>query len=162
MAMTPAIQAAIRGFNDIILGAVPLLLKQNETAFLSFMCSVAAIDALAGYRYTTDKVGDRFRDFIREYFPASYAPHADNLYLFRCRILHNFSPAYFTLNHGNPLEHLQKSVIGDTALNDAVFFSDLKNAAKKFFDEVQADSLRQDAMNARLLNIDKGGAIYYE
>jgi len=162
MAMTSSIQAAIRGFNDIILDGVPLLLKQNETAFLSFMCSVAAIDALAGYRYTAEKVGDRFKDFIREYFPASYAPHADKLYLFRCRILHNFSPGYFILNHGSPLEHLQKSAVGDTVLNDAAFFSDLKNAAQKFFDEVETDTLRQDAMNARLLNSDKGGAIYYE
>jgi hypothetical protein len=68
MAMTPHIQAAIRGFNDIILRGVPLLLKQNETAFLSFM----------------------------------------------------------------------------------------------FFAEVQTDTGRQDTMNARLLSIDKGGAIYYE
>src|SRR5262245_35045115 len=132
MAMTPQIQAAIRGFNDIILGGVPLLLKQNETAFLSFMCSVAAIDALSGYRYTTDKVGDRFKDFIKEYFPPPYAPHAEGLYLLRCRILHNFSPAYFTLIHANSSAHLQKSSIGDTVLNDADFFSDVAKAAEKF------------------------------
>jgi hypothetical protein len=75
--MTPHIPAAIRGF-EIILGGVPFLLRKNETAFLSFMCSVAAIDALAGYRYRTDKVGERFQDFIKEYFPASYEPHAGN------------------------------------------------------------------------------------
>ena len=159
--MTSAVQAAIRGFNDIILGGVPLLLKQNETAFLSFMCSVAAIDALSGYRYTTDKVADRFKDFIKEYFPASYAPHAEKLYLFRCRILHNFSPAYFTLNHSSPSMHLQKNANGETVLNDAAFFSDVKKAAQKFFDEVQTDTSRQDAMNERLLNVNKGGAIYY-
>jgi hypothetical protein len=162
MAITPHIQAAIRGFNEIILGGVPLLLRQNETAFLSFMCSVAAIDALSGYRYTTDKVGDRFQDFTKEYFPASYAPHAEKLYLLRCRILHNFSPAYFTLTHANPSAHLQKSSIGDTVLSDDVFFADLEKAAAKFFGEVQSDAGRQDAMNARLLNIDNGGAIYYE
>jgi hypothetical protein len=138
------------------------LLRQNETAFLSFMCSIAAIDALSGYRYTTDKVADRFQDFIKEYFPASYAPHAEKLYLLRCRILHKFSPAYFTLTHANPSAHLQKSPIGDTILSDDVFFADLAKAAAKFFGEVQVDAGRQDAMNARLLNIDKGGAIYYE
>lgn len=162
MAMTLQIQAAIRGFNDIILGGVPLLLTQNETAFLSFMCSLAAVDALSSYRYTTDKVGDRFKDFIREYFPPSYAPHAEKLYLLRCRILHNFSPAYFTLTHANPSAHLQTSSIGDTVLNDADLFADVAKAAQKFFGEVQTDVSRQDAMNARLLNIDKGGAIYYE
>ncbi|MGH7146750.1 MAG: hypothetical protein ACREIJ_02470, partial [Nitrospiraceae bacterium] len=81
MAMTTAIESAIRGFNEIILGGVPFLLRQNETAFLSFMCSVAAIDALAGYRYKTDKVGERFQDFIRDYFPPVYASHGENLYL---------------------------------------------------------------------------------
>ena len=162
MAITPQIQAAIRGFNEIILGGIPLLLRQNETAFLSFMCSVAAIDALSGYRYTTNKIGDRFHDFIKEYFPASYAPHVEKLYLLRCRILHNFSPAYFTLAHTNPSTHLQKSSIGDTVLSDEVFFADLAKAAAKFFSEVESDAGRQDAMNARLLNIDKGGAIYYE
>ena len=91
MAMTPQIHAALRGFNDIILGGVPILLRQNETAFLSFMCSVAAIDALAGYLYTTDQ--DRFQNFIKEYFPTAYALHAEKLYLFRCRLLHSLTPA---------------------------------------------------------------------
>ena len=84
------------------------------------------------------------------------------LYLLRCRILHNFSPAYFTLVHANPSAHLQRSAVGDTVLSDAEFFADVANAAAKFFSEVQSDATRQDAMNARLLNIDKGGAIYYE
>lgn len=162
MAMTSKLQSAIQSFNDIILGGVPLLLKQNETAFLSVMCSIAAIDALSGYRYTTDNVGDRFRGFIKEYFPAHYTPHAENLYLLRCRILHNFSPAHFTLNHGSPAAHLQQSAIGDTVLNDAAFFLDMKGAAVKFFSEVQSSAVRQNDMNARLLNIGKGGAIFYE
>ena len=51
MAITPQVNATIRGFTEIILGGIPVLLRQNETAFLSFMCSVAAIDALSGYRY---------------------------------------------------------------------------------------------------------------
>ena len=159
MAMTLQIESAIRGFNEIILGGVPILLRQNETAFLSFMCSVAAIDALAGYRYTTDK--ERFQNFIKEYFPAAYASHAEKLYLLRCRLLHNFSPAYFTLVHADPAAHLAKSKMNDTVLSDDIFFADLKAAAKKFFDEVQSGIGRQDVMNARLSNVDKGGAIYY-
>ncbi len=160
--MTKQIQGAIQAFRRIILEGVPLLLQQNETAFLSFMCSLAAIDALAAYRYTTASVGNRFRDFITEYFPAAYAPHAENLYRLRCRVLHNFSPAYFTLTHGNPGAHLQPSPIGDTMLSDVVFFQDLANAATNFFHEVEVNDDRQDAMNARLLNIDQGGAIYYQ
>jgi len=128
------------------------------------MCSTAAIDALAGYRHTTDKDkhGKRFELFIEEYFPPSYATHAKNLYKLRCRLLHNFSPAYFTVKHKSPGLHLQPSSIGDTILSDDVFFADLKTAALKFFDEVEKDvPTRQDTMNARLVDLDKGGAIYY-
>lgn len=160
--MTPEIQAAVQGFKPIILGGIPLLLRQNETAFLSFMCSIAAIDALSGYRYSTNNIGERFQDFDMQYFPACYGPHAHNLYLLRCRMLHNFSPAYFTLTHANAPQHLTKSKIGDTVLSDVVFFEDLKNAAAKFFDEVRSDRIRQNAMRERLLNVDKGGAIYTE
>jgi hypothetical protein len=159
--MTEQIQAAIGAFRKIILGGVPLLLQQDETAFLSFMCSLAAIDALAAYRYTTGVAGIRFRDFITEYFPTAYAPHVRNLYRLRCRILLNFSLAYFTLTHARPGVHLQTSPIGDTILSDDVFFQHLANAATNFFNEVEVNVDRQNAMHARLLNIDEGGAIFY-
>lgn len=162
MAVTPQIRAALRGFSDIILGGVPFLLKQNETAFLSVMCCVAGIDALAGYRYVTDKVGERFESFIKDYFPAGYTQHAEKLYILRCRLLHNFSPAHFTLVHASPAAHLQQGSIGDIMLCDEVFFADLKAAALKFFEEVAIDAERQRTMNARLANLEKGGAIYYE
>ena len=158
--MTPQIESTLRGFKQIILQGVPILLRQNETAFLSFMCSVAAIDALAGYRYTTNNVGERFSSFVKEYFRPVYAPHTDNLYLLRCRLLHNFSPAYFTLVHMSSHLHLSISVIGDTVLSDDAFFEDLQIASSKFFGEVSSDTLRQNVMNARLANLEKGGAIY--
>jgi hypothetical protein len=161
MAMTAQIKETIAGFKTIILGGIPMLLRQNETAFLSFMCSVAAIDALAGYRYSSGKDGDRFEAFIQEYFPARYSSHAANLYKLRCRLLHNFSPAYFTLSHACSTAHLQASNIGDTILSDDAFFSDLRKAAQKFFKEVQRDADRQKAMSARLANLERGGAIYY-
>jgi hypothetical protein len=160
--MTDEINAAIRGFRGIILGGIPVLLRQNETALLSFMCSVAAVDALAAYRYANDKVGARFVDFIKAYFPAEYSPHADNLYKLRCRLLHNFSPAYFTLVHASASKHLQLSSIGDTILSDDAFFGDIRAAAEKFFGEVETDASRQRDMQARLLNVNAGGAIFYE
>jgi len=160
--MSPQIQAAVRGFRDIILDGVPVLLRQNEAAFLSFMCCVAAVDALAGYRYATGSVEKRFKDFIAEYYPPQYKPHATSLYTLRCRLLHNFSPALFTLAHAMPAAHLQPSSIGDTTLSDNVFFDDLRQAAEKFFGEVTNDVDRQATMDARLLKLESGGAIYYE
>jgi hypothetical protein len=142
MAMTSQIRSAIREFNDIILGGIPFLLERNETAFLSFMCSVAAIDALAAYRYTTGKVGGAVCGLYPRVLSGSYAPHANNLYRLRCRLLHNFSPAYFTLVHASPEKHLQGSQIGDTILSDEVLFTDLRETAQKFFNEVQNDAGR--------------------
>src|SRR6185503_1365279 len=93
---------------------------------------------------------------IEEYFPTSYATHAKNLYKLRGRLLHNFSPAYFTVVHKYPALHLQSSSIGDRILSDEVFFADLRAAALKFFDEVQKEvPTCQHTINARLVNLDK-------
>lgn len=161
MPLTPEIQAAIRGFRDIILGGVPILLRQNETAFLSILCTLTAIDALSGYLYTTDKVGKRYKAFVKRYFPASYLPHLENLFKLRCRLLHNFSPAHFSLVHASPALHLHPSEIGDTYISDDVFFNDLNTAAVQFFNDIEQDANLQKNMNSRLLKVDNGGAIFY-
>lgn len=160
MSLPPDIKSALNGFEKAILGAVPILLEQNDTALLSFMCDVAAVDALAAYRYSTANVGDRFADFIRNCFPKAYSPHADNLYVLRCRLLHNFSPAHFSLGHACPQRHLATSPVGDTILSDDVFFADLAAAARRFFAEVRTDPDRQSTMSARLHDNTRGGAIY--
>ena len=160
MPQTHRVQAAVRAFNDVILGGIPILLRQNETAFLSFVCSLSALDALSAYRYGTNAVGTRFEDFIATYFPAPYSPHRHNLYRLRCRVLHNFSPAHFTLVHAMPAQHLQRSSIGDTILSDESLYSDLAAAALRFFGEVAVDAERQRVMDDRLGNVAAGGAIY--
>jgi hypothetical protein len=155
----PEIKEAIKWFRQIYLNGIPVLLRQNETSFLSFLSVVAATDALAGYRYKNLKVGDRFTQFVTNYFPSAYSTHAANLYLFRCRLLHNFSPAYFSLIHASPQSHLQPSPIGDTILSDEPFFSDMRAAAERYFAELQSDAQLQADMLDRLQNLDKGGAI---
>jgi hypothetical protein len=157
--MTSKIEETIKWFRQIYLVGIPFLLNQNDTAFLSFVCVVAAIDALAGYRYDHPKVGDRFRNFVTSYFPPAYASHAANLYLFRCRLLHNFSPAYFSLVHASPGLHLKPSSIGDTILSDDIFFSDMSAAAQRYFAELHSSPELQGRMLDRLQNIQEGGAI---
>lgn len=157
-----AIDSAVAGFRKIILGGVPKLLNENDTRFLAFMAMMAAIDALAGYRYDIDGQGavkKRFTSLIVDYFPSHYAPHADNLYLLRCRILHNFTPAYFTLDHDKPQDHLKPNAT-DTTLSDKSLFEDLRNAAEKFFAEVASIPQRHADMQKRLDNLGAGGAIY--
>ncbi len=159
--MFPEIEAAVRGFREIYIAGIPFLLKQNETSFLSFLCVVSATDALAGYRYQQLADGDKFRKFVTEYFPPSYATHVPNLWFFRCRMLHNFSPAYFSLTHAASHLHLQLNPnIGDYFLSDESFFDDMRSAAEKYFFDLQSDVQLQDDMVSRLHNTAKGGAIF--
>ena len=75
-------------------------------------------------------------------------------------MLHNFSPAYFTLSHGRRGQHLKPSAIGDYMLEDVVFFEDMKSAAEKYFAELGASTDLQAKMRARITDIHKGGGIY--
>lgn len=158
--MDPQLDSAHQLFNRIYLEGIPILLKQNETAFLSFLCVAAATDALAAYCYEIEDVGDRFRRFVERYFPEEYKAHAANLYLFRCRMLHNFSPAHFRLIHATAHAHLQKSEVGDYFLDDGSFFSHMREAAQRFFEDLRQDESLQVKMLARLRNLDRGGSIY--
>ncbi len=160
--MDAQITSAVRWFRRIYLDAVPTLLREQSTSFLSFLCVVAATDAIAGYRYSSGSVGARFTDFTRCYFPPAYTPHADNLYTFRCRMLHNFSPAHFSLVHASPADHLQRSNIGDTVLDDRSFFEDFQAASERYFTELQGDTKLQADILARLKNLAKGGSVWVQ
>jgi hypothetical protein len=63
------IESALLWYKRIYLDGIPALLRAGETALLSLLCVVAATDALAAYRYPTNKVRDRFEDFVKNYFP---------------------------------------------------------------------------------------------
>ncbi|HCK83748.1 MAG TPA: hypothetical protein DHW63_04300 [Hyphomonadaceae bacterium] len=156
--MDTSIQSARDWFRDIYLRGIPFLLRQNDTAFLSFLCVVSATDALSGYRYEGE--ANRMPDFVRTYFPDKYKEHAENLYLFRCRMLHNFSPAHFSVVHAMPELHLQHSSVGDTVLDDGTFFSDMSIAAEKYFEEMEASAELQAIMLCRLQNAQRGGSIF--
>lgn len=159
--MDPKIESAIGWFRRIYLDGIPVLLRSNDTAFLSFLCVIAAIDAVAGYRYQTGSEA-RFTRFIADYFPAGYARHAANLYVFRCRMLHNFSPAGFSLVHAQPEKHLQTSTIGDVYLDDASFFEHMRAGAERYFAELASSQAGQVEILGRLDNLARGGAIWVQ
>ncbi len=158
--MAPEIEEAVKWFRKIYLDGIPVLLRQSETSFLSFVCVVAAMDALAGYRFKNlTRVGDRFSQFVLDYFPPGYSAHAAKLYLFRCRLLHNFSPAYFSLAHASPNSHLEASLIGDTTLSDETFFADMRSDSEKYFSDLQSMPQLRTNMLYRLKNLEEGGTI---
>jgi hypothetical protein len=156
----PTVLAAVQGFRRIYLEGLPIMLQRNETAFLAFLCMVAGIDALSGYRFDIAKDQDRFVAFIRSYFPPEYTHHAAKLYLFRCRMLHNSSPAFFTVVHAAPAVHLGASALGDPVLDDGTFFAHFKQAAEKLFAELESNAALQQGMLARLSNVNRGGALF--
>lgn len=157
MTLDNQLENVVKFFRKTFLDGIPFLLEQNSTAFLSFICCAAAIDTIAGYRY---KNGKRFEDFIIDYFPESYKNHAENLYLFRCRIIHNSSPAHFSLIHKLPNLHLAKSDIGDFYLDDVTLFNDLKSGVEKYFLELEKSPELQSNMASRLCDLERGGTVY--
>jgi hypothetical protein len=74
-------------------------------------------------------------------------------------MLHNFSPAHFTLAHASPAAHLKASSIGDTVLSDESFFAHMQFAAERYFAELRGSGALQINMLARLQDVNLGGAI---
>lgn len=108
------------------------------------LCS-CLIDQLSGFRYNTDKVGKRYRQFVKDYL-SSYNP--DELYEdLRNKLVHNYSVgSFYGLTRKAPHLHLQKAN-GVTHLNLENFISDLKTALDKYILELQNDNdIRRKAL----------------
>jgi hypothetical protein len=70
----PRIEQTIGWFSTIYLGGIPPIIT-NDSALLSFVCVLAATEALAGYRFSDERnPGERFNQFVRTYFPPEYHP----------------------------------------------------------------------------------------
>jgi hypothetical protein len=135
---------------------------RDETAFLSFLCMMTAIDALAGYwdpdRSGVGSIGARFRDFVKAYFPAVYHGHASDLWDFRNGMAHGFTPRKFALTHHNGSVHFQISQGGAKILNAEDVFTDLLRAVRKYFFEL-ATSPELQARFVKRLESSSGGGI---
>lgn len=153
---TNDIETIRRWFNRIYVGGIPLLIN-GETACLSFICSLTAIEALAGYRYPQGSAGDRFRQFIEEYFEPDYAEHSANLWNFRNGMVHGFTPRMFAITHHNSHLHLTLTPKGTPLLNAEDFYAALLLAARKYFAELFESTELQDHMRARLRSQQGGG-----
>ena len=91
--MDARIVTARHWFQRIYLGGIPQMIR-DETAFLSFICALSAVEALAGYRYLetgdTARPGARFQRFILDYFGQEYSALALDLWNFRNGMIHGF------------------------------------------------------------------------
>lgn len=57
-----------RHYDQYYLGVIPRLLNE-EGMFLAFVSMLAAVESLAGTYAPTLGSGERFREFIKRYFP---------------------------------------------------------------------------------------------
>jgi len=115
-------------------------INNHELDFIiaEFILCSCFIDQVSGFRYNTDKVGKRYRQFVREYL-SSY--NSNELYEdLRNKLVHNYSVgSYYGLTRNAPSMHL-KEVNGILNLNLENFISDLKAALDKYISELKNDS----------------------
>lgn len=151
--MDARIDSIINWFNRIYVGGIPQLIR-DETAFLSFVCMLAGIEALAGY-HNPDASGqgangDRFRGFVGTYFPESYKIHVSSLWEFRNGMVHGFSPRRFALTHHNSGLHLRQARDGAFILNAEEFYAAFLYAVQKYFAEISLSTQLQANFLRRL------------
>jgi hypothetical protein len=125
------IEATVFWFSRIYLGGIPPTIT-DDSAFLSFISILTAVEALAGYRFSdVEGSGDRFRRFVSQYFPDICHPYANHLWNFRNSIVHAFTTAKFALMHHHGEAHL-KTLSGAVILNAEDFYAALLWAAQKY------------------------------
>jgi hypothetical protein len=109
-----------------------------EFTIAEFTLCSCLIDQLSGFRYNTDKVGRRYRQFVKEYLP-QYNP--DELYNdLRNRLVHNYSlGSFYGLIRKAPQLHLKK-VNGVTVLNLENFIEDLRKVLIKYSLELKTNN----------------------
>ena len=159
--MTTRILEVRAWFERIYLGGIPQLIR-DETAFLSFICMLAGIEALGGYR-DPDSSGpganaSRFRMFVVTYFAEPYRPLAARLWDFRNGMIHGFSPRQFALTHHNSHAHFTATPDAAIVLNAEDFYSAFLAASETYFAELMASDDLQ-ARFLRRLQSSQGGTI---
>jgi hypothetical protein len=106
-------------FRSIYLDGIPKIIADG-TAFLAFVCIIAATEALCGYRYGDDydtpNIGKLFRQFLRDYYPGAYGAYLDDLWVLRNKLVHAFSTGRFLLTHHHPERHLMAADDWKTAI----------------------------------------------
>ena len=143
-----------RHFDQYYLGVIPRLLNE-EGMFLAFVSTLAAIESLAGTYAPTLGSGERFREFVKNYFPPIYQAHAAPLWKFRNRMVHSFNPSPFAIVCHNSRMHLVEA--GETrVLNAEDFYADTLSASRAYFTDLYSRTDLQLNFEKRL-NQDEGG-----
>jgi len=133
---------------------VPSLLN-DDGAFLSFICSLTAIEALGGFLCPREGNGQRFKEFVCRFFREPYAAQAELLWKLRNAAIHGFSPGPYKLTHHQSRLHMTIDG-GAPVLNAEDLYADLVLAARKYFTEVETNAALQVALEERAKQPDTG------
>jgi len=155
MSTDDLIKTVHANFSRIYLGGIPSLLNDSGGAFLSFICTLTATEALGGFLKPKDKNGPQFKSFVKNYFPAPLDDQSDTLWSFRNAAVHGFSPGPYKVTHHNSHVHLTTDN-GVTVLNAEDFYAALVVAAKKYFDALRSDAALRAAFEERGKDPDTG------
>ncbi len=158
MSLKEQIEATQRDFSRIFLGGIPQLLN-DDGAYLSFVCVFAGVEALAGFRHPDKDNGERFRDFIGEYFEPRYHPFLSELWDLRNSLVHSFSPAHFALCHHQSHRHFTDHPPYLKVLNAEDAYAALVAASGRYFEGLREDSSLQ-ALFERRAQSSKGGLLH--
>jgi len=144
------VEAVAATFSRIFLGGIPSLLN-DDGAFLSFVCVLSATEALAGCRFPEKAdSGDRFKNFVTVYYPGRYGPLAEQLWTFRCAMVHAGQPGPFVLTHHNSHLHLGATQAGQAILNAEDFYAALVFAAQRYLADARTQPSVREALVVRL------------
>lgn len=155
--MTPNsdIERVVNYFKLIYLNGIPPAIT-DASAYLSFICTFCALEAVAGYRYGP-KAGKakRFQDLVTAYFPPHYKGVESHLWRLRNSMVHAFSATQFELTHNHPEQHFKRR--NDRLVLDAhSFYEEMKEAAEKYFAEMALSPERQRVFG-EYINSENGG-----
>ncbi|MCZ6679770.1 MAG: hypothetical protein O7E52_21270 [Candidatus Poribacteria bacterium] len=121
------VKVVAANFSRIYLGGIPSLLN-DDGAFLSFICTLTATEALGGFLSPKLQNGPRFKTFIQRYFPDPYPAQADALWKLRNAAVHGFSTGPYKLTHHNSHLHLTQDG-GLMVLNAEDFYATLVSSS---------------------------------
>jgi len=154
MSTSDLVKHVSANFSGIFIGGIPSLLN-DDGAFLSFICSLTAVEALGGFLKPKEGNGARFKAFVKAYFADPYPSQVDALWKFRNAAVHGFSPGPYKLTHHNSHAHLTIDG-GLTILNAEDFYAALVTASKRYFDAVAKDAALQASLVERANDPDTG------
>jgi hypothetical protein len=120
--------------------------NQLDFTIAEFILCSCLIDQISGFRYNTDKVSKRYKEFVQEYLPMY---NSDDLYDdLRNKLVHNYSiGSRYRLIRNSMQLHLQE-MDGFIYLNLENFIADLRNALNKYFHELKNDAkIKQKALS---------------